>query len=358
MKLSRKQLAQLVGTSESQIQKLENGDRSLSQAWMVKLAAQLNCTAADLLPIRSHEAVMGRAAVVLFAYLLRILSTIKIPQATINQIEWFSLGVSTGNDIIEILRLLRSTPVGDQELVAETKACLFISKMATDYSSLERNDEWKYVERINDNFKPLAAKNLEFIKQSLLSAHAEFQARYASAAVGISRKPVIQKDGSIVAKWRPQEVVARIVPTIGRLAYGPWLKTSPPYLVDLTDPTNVYADDGVSRDAFGLEIIDDRYGVYRPGQTVVIDPRQAPKNEQDVLICDRSPDETETAVFLARYQQPANKPPAGKEGKFFWVKTWDRKKEWVRTKLHVDRHQILGPVVILRDPGFRFPPEA
>ncbi|MBB4268123.1 helix-turn-helix domain-containing protein [Roseospira visakhapatnamensis] len=48
--LSRRALAELIGCHESQIVKLEAGERSLNTRWMSRLALALEVAAADLLP--------------------------------------------------------------------------------------------------------------------------------------------------------------------------------------------------------------------------------------------------------------------------------------------------------------------
>jgi transcriptional regulator with XRE-family HTH domain len=49
--LSQKKLADAVGTSQPQIDRLEKGDRGLDQDWMFRLAKALDCQPADLLPL-------------------------------------------------------------------------------------------------------------------------------------------------------------------------------------------------------------------------------------------------------------------------------------------------------------------
>lgn len=49
------QLAEMIGTSKSQISKLESGERRLTQHWMERLATALNCSAADFLPDTDTE---------------------------------------------------------------------------------------------------------------------------------------------------------------------------------------------------------------------------------------------------------------------------------------------------------------
>ena len=48
--LSQKKLADMVGTSQPQIDRLEKGDRGLDQDWLFRLAKALECQPADLLP--------------------------------------------------------------------------------------------------------------------------------------------------------------------------------------------------------------------------------------------------------------------------------------------------------------------
>lgn len=47
--ISQEKLAELTGTSRSQIVKLERGERRLSQDWMERLAAPVGCAAADFI---------------------------------------------------------------------------------------------------------------------------------------------------------------------------------------------------------------------------------------------------------------------------------------------------------------------
>jgi repressor LexA len=55
-KLSQQKLAELVGTSQPQINRLETGERGLDQSWLFKLAQALRCQPADLLPAVADEA--------------------------------------------------------------------------------------------------------------------------------------------------------------------------------------------------------------------------------------------------------------------------------------------------------------
>ncbi len=48
--LSLQQLAEAIGTTRAQVDKLERGERRLTVDWMVRLAAPLACVPADLLP--------------------------------------------------------------------------------------------------------------------------------------------------------------------------------------------------------------------------------------------------------------------------------------------------------------------
>jgi transcriptional regulator with XRE-family HTH domain len=48
--LTQPELAKKVGTSRSQITKLERGERQLTQHWMERIAAALECNPQDLLP--------------------------------------------------------------------------------------------------------------------------------------------------------------------------------------------------------------------------------------------------------------------------------------------------------------------
>jgi transcriptional regulator with XRE-family HTH domain len=47
--VSQKELAELVGTSQPQIYRLEKGERRFSDYWMQKIAAHLDCTPSDLI---------------------------------------------------------------------------------------------------------------------------------------------------------------------------------------------------------------------------------------------------------------------------------------------------------------------
>lgn len=48
--LSQVKLAELVGTSQQQIGKLEKGERKLSPEWQIRLAKALDCRPVDLMP--------------------------------------------------------------------------------------------------------------------------------------------------------------------------------------------------------------------------------------------------------------------------------------------------------------------
>jgi transcriptional regulator with XRE-family HTH domain len=54
--LSLSALAELVGTTKAQIQKLERGDRRLSLVWMQRIARALNVKVSDLLPPEADDA--------------------------------------------------------------------------------------------------------------------------------------------------------------------------------------------------------------------------------------------------------------------------------------------------------------
>jgi transcriptional regulator with XRE-family HTH domain len=62
-KLSQQQLADLVGTSNPQIGRLENGQRKLTREWAERLASSLNCTAAEIMLTQKELADLGGALV-------------------------------------------------------------------------------------------------------------------------------------------------------------------------------------------------------------------------------------------------------------------------------------------------------
>lgn len=55
------ELADAVGTSPSQINKLESGDRKLTQKWLDRLAVALDCLPAELLPEASYRPYLSSA---------------------------------------------------------------------------------------------------------------------------------------------------------------------------------------------------------------------------------------------------------------------------------------------------------
>ena len=62
--MSQGALANLVGTTNTQISRLENGERQLTQKWMQRLAPALRCAPADLMPFSSdHWPIELRASV-------------------------------------------------------------------------------------------------------------------------------------------------------------------------------------------------------------------------------------------------------------------------------------------------------
>lgn len=55
--LSRRALAEKIGTGETQILKLENGERRLTQDWMERLSRGLDCSPVDLIAKRGEAAI-------------------------------------------------------------------------------------------------------------------------------------------------------------------------------------------------------------------------------------------------------------------------------------------------------------
>lgn len=47
--LTQRQIAEAIGTTATQISKLENGERKLAPEWLERLSVALNCTKAELL---------------------------------------------------------------------------------------------------------------------------------------------------------------------------------------------------------------------------------------------------------------------------------------------------------------------
>ena len=62
-KLSQQQLADLAGTSNPQIGRLESGQRKLTREWAERLASALNCTAAEIMLTQKELADLGGALV-------------------------------------------------------------------------------------------------------------------------------------------------------------------------------------------------------------------------------------------------------------------------------------------------------
>lgn len=78
--LSGAQLAELIGTSQQQIQRLENGERKLSLDWMERIAKALKCEIRDLLNEgENYSAINKELLHTVIVSVLEILANNKLP---------------------------------------------------------------------------------------------------------------------------------------------------------------------------------------------------------------------------------------------------------------------------------------
>jgi transcriptional regulator with XRE-family HTH domain len=300
--LSRAKLGDLVKTSLGQIQKLELGERKLTQEWMVRLAAHLDCSPVDLLPIDAisgSDAARGRIATPLLAHLLPALAALERGHPELERLKTFDPVSGTGTHLVDEIARYRRVPdhgASMRQLKAEQGAESILS--------LATQSQFPHVIITTPPFlekapRPYLAKEIEALKEIGYEAYLQAVIAKARQLLKNPGDMLVARDGRIFLADQPGKAVARVIPNVGRLAAGPWQSASRPFAVDLGDPANHLSVKVTSPEAFSLDIPEDfTSGLNWRGGRVVVDPAMPPQKGWDIVLRRKYAVEYEGSVFL------------------------------------------------------------
>jgi len=300
--LSRAKLGELVGTSLGQIQKLELGERRLTQEWMGKLAAHLDCNPVDLFPIDAasgSDAARGRIATPLLAHILPALATFERGHPELERLKAFDPANGTGVYLVDEIARFRRVPnhvASVRQLKAEQGAESILALATRSHYPHVIVGTPPFLERPP---RPHIAKEIEALKEVGYERYLQSVIAKVRKMLGKSGDMLVARDGRIFLADHPGEAVARVIPNVGRLAAGPWLSAPRPFAVDLSDPANHLSVKVTSPEAFTLDIPEDfTHGFNKQGGRVVVDPATPPNKGWDIVLRRKYAVEYEGSVLL------------------------------------------------------------